>query len=77
MLVLPAIELRMFDLPVANQCESSSSERPLVRGPKMPIESMTMSMLAAMKAKTPFVPNLSRKKAIMKLVNIVERRLQE
>ena len=61
----------------ANQCEISSSARPPVRGPKMPIDSTTISMLVAMNAKTPFVPKFSRKKAMMKLVNIVERRLQE
>jgi hypothetical protein len=61
----------------AVQCEISSSARPPVRGPKMPIDSTTISMLVAMNAKTPFVPKFSRKKAIIKLVNIVERRLQE
>ena len=49
----------------------------MVRGPKMPIERTTISMLAAMNAKTPLVPKFCRKKAIMKLVKIVERRLHE
>ena len=77
-----AAEWRKHILPplasfLANQCEISSSARPPVRGPKMPIDSTTISMLVAMNAKTPFVPKFSRKKAMMKLVNIVERRLQE
>ena len=40
------------------QCEISSNARPLVRSPKIPIDRITMSMLAAMNAKTPRVPNL-------------------
>jgi hypothetical protein len=43
----------------------------------MPMDSTTINMLVAMNAKTPLVPKFSRKKAIRKLVNIVERRLQE
>ena len=38
---------------------------------------MTTTMAKAMKANTPLVPKFCRKKAIMKLVNTVETRLNE
>jgi hypothetical protein len=64
-------------VPGFDHREISSSARPRVRGPKTPIESTTISMLAAMNANTPFGPKFSRKNAIMKLVKIVESRLHE
>ena len=64
-------------VPGCDHREISSSARPRVRGPKIPMERTTISMLAAMNANTPFGPKFSRKNAIMKLVKIVESRLHE
>ena len=58
-------------------CAISSSERPRVNGPLMPIESITISMLTEIKTNTPVVPNCFKKKAIMKLVKIVDSLLKE
>jgi len=60
-----------------SQCEIFSSARPRVRGPKMPIDSITISIDAAMKAKTPATPKSRRKNPIKKLVKIALNRLQE
>ena len=54
-----------------------SNARFRLLGPKAPIATITTPMLKAIKTHTPGVPALASTNAIMKLVNIVERRLQE
>jgi hypothetical protein len=44
-----------------DQLEICSSDRFVVRGPKKPIVTMTISIEAAMKPKTPGAPNRTRK----------------
>ena len=59
------------------QCEISSSASPRVRGPKPPIEITTTSIAALIKPNTPPDPKFCRKNAMMKLVKIVDSRLNE
>ena len=54
-----------------------SNARFRLLGPKAPIATITTPMLKAIKTHTPGVPALASTNAIMKLVNIVERRLNE
>ena len=48
-----------------------------MRGPKMPIDSTTISMANAISPNTPYVPARCRKKPMMKLANTVLMRLKE
>ena len=57
--------------------DKDSRARLFVFGPNRPIESITINMLPAMKAKTPGTPKRSRKNAIANELNITENRLQE
>src|SRR6266404_242877 len=59
------------------QCEISSRASPRVFGPQIPIDSMTTSIEAAMKAKTPATPKSRKKKPIRKLVKMALNRLHE
>src|SRR5450631_583169 len=59
------------------QCEISSRASPRVRGPKIPIDSITTSIEAAIKVKTPATPKSRRKKPIRKLVKMALNRLHE
>ncbi|MNN59893.1 hypothetical protein D3C81_1750440 [compost metagenome] len=54
-----------------------SSARLRVRGPNQPMVSITISMLLTINANTPGVPKLSRNKPINKLLNTVDKRLNE
>lgn len=54
-----------------------SSANPRVRGPKQPIATTTIAILAAMNRNTPGVPKRFSKNAMMKPVKIVDRRLKE
>ena len=58
------------------QCEICSSSRLLVRGPKMPIDSTTISMAKAIRPNTPVVPSkCAKQNPMMKLANTVLMRL--
>src|SRR6266436_4269016 len=59
------------------QCEISSSANPRVRGPQIPMDSITTSIEAAMKVNTPATPKSRRKKPIRKLVKMALNRLHE
>ena len=59
------------------QREMRSSARSRVRGPSTPMRSATTAIAAEMKRKTPGVPERSSTKAIMKPVNMAEKRLHE
>ena len=52
----------------------SSSAMPRVRGPKMPIDNITINIEAAMNVKTPATPKSRRNKPIKKLVKIALNR---
>ena len=54
-----------------------SSARFRVRGPNQLMVIITISMLLAMNASTPGVPRCSRIKPINKLLNTVDKRLNE
>ena len=54
-----------------------SSARLRVRGPNPPMVSITISMLLTMNASTPGVPKWSRNNPINRLLNTVDKRLNE
>jgi len=55
----------------------SAKANPRVRGPKIPMDSTTTSIEAAMNVKTPAGPKSRKKNPMTKLVKMALRRLHE